>query len=66
MMRKTNDRPEILRLERVAQWADARLKRAIQTGNTDRALRAAHLVEVVECRANAIATATVTPYSDFT
>jgi len=66
MVHKTNDCPEILRLERIARWADARLKRAIQTGNTDRALRLAHCVEVAQCRANAIAMAAVTPYNDFT
>lgn len=60
----TNDPLQILRLERVARWADARLKRAIELGNTDRAFRAAHLVTVLEKRMSAIAMAAVRPYSD--
>lgn len=54
--------PEILRLDRIARWAEARHKRAMTAGDTARAMRTAALVTTVEARANAVALAAVSPY----
>lgn len=62
-MTHRQDQPEILRLDLKAKWADAYRKRAMASGNTRRAFRAANLVTALESRMDATVIAAVAPFS---
>jgi hypothetical protein len=54
---------EVLRLRRKEQWAEAYFKRAMQSRNTRRAMRAAEFMTVVASRGNAIAMTEIAAFS---
>lgn len=56
--------PTPLRLRRVEMWRKERFKRAIRSGDTAKALRAANLYTATAARASAATLAMVSGYDD--